>query len=298
MEEWANSYLAYVGPTVAKRTAHHIATSLRHLARFMHGHKLKLADLTEDHIQQFANERIAGGNAPTSIKLYMMDIKPFLAWCRDHGLPIKATGNKYRVPKTKRKLTNVLREQALALYMQAARTLDEPYATCITLLPLTGLRVGEACSLRLDQVRVDGPWAIFRVHKKSLGERDVPLLTVGKPMLVHYLRYVRPQLTDNQWLFPADAGHIKVRSVQRRIARIRDEIGVKHLTPHTLRHTYATLLVEAGITGEELQKILGHESATTTARYYHQDARKIAQKLDRQVSTAWASTPKPEGDDE
>lgn len=297
MRDWADSYLATVERGKGTRTIKTLEVALRHLERFLVARQQKLSATTDQDLQVFANERMDQGNSPDSVRIYLIHLSGFFAWCRANGLAVPATGKIY-LPRKKRRLTKVLREQALAFYMVAARDEPEPYATIIALLPLTGLRIGEMVSLTFDDVQIDGPWVLFRVEGKSKGERQVPLLPAGKPILLRYLREVRPDMRDNKWLFPGTKNrHLSVRSVQRRMAIVRERIGVPNLTPHILRHTYATILAEAGITGLDLQKILGHENATTSARYYSQNHRHIAPKLDA-IPTPWANGQGPEPTDQ
>ena len=104
---------------------------------------------------------------------------------------------------------------------------------------------------------------------KGRKDRVVPLSTVALEALRLYRRY-RP--TPDPWLFPGQrrGRHLSERSVQHVFAKARDRAGItKPATVHTLRHSFATHLHEAGIGLRYIQSLLGHRSSRTTEIYTH-----------------------------
>ena len=138
----------------------------------------------------------------------------------------------------------------------------------LTLIYVCGLRLNEACSLTVNDI--DGQRMQIRVRGKGNKERDVPLPVIMLELLRSYWRIYRP----SHWLFPS--GHrqkdtaISHSSVQKAFkAALRESSVRKNASVHTLRHSYATHLLEDGVDLRFIQMLLGHRSPTTTAIYTH-----------------------------
>lgn len=138
-----------------------------------------------------------------------------------------------------------------------------------------GLRVGEL--IRLQVSDIDSSRMVIHVRQgKGRKDRLVPLSQRLLEELRQYWRQTRPKT----WLFPAPRGdgHLGSAWVQKLCKRlVRQTKLTKAATPHTLRHSYATHLVEAGVDLMTLQKILGHRSLTTTTLYVHLSTRHLRQ---------------------
>ena len=145
-------------------------------------------------------------------------------------------------------------------------TKDE-HRMLLTTLYATGLRVGEVVQLRVSDID-SRRMVILVAHGKGDKQRLVPLST----QLLSALRAWWKTHQNPVWLFPNRQGDgaLDVTTVQKwcqaAAARAKLKAGV---TPHTLRHTFATELLEAGIDLPSIQKILGHSSLSTTAVYLH-----------------------------
>jgi integrase/recombinase XerD len=131
----------------------------------------------------------------------------------------------------------------------------------------TGLRLGEL--LRLKAADLDGQRLLLHVRSgKGNKDRMVPLSPLLLQRLRHYWRLFRPKL----WLFPGPgpAGHLSTNHVARMCQRAVRAAGItKKASLHTLRHSYATHLLEAGVDLPSLQRLLGHNQISTTLRYLH-----------------------------
>jgi integrase/recombinase XerC len=144
----------------------------------------------------------------------------------------------------------------------------------IELLYATGMRVGELCSLRLDDVDLDA--GVIRVVGKGNRERVV---LAGRPAvdaLDEYLQNVRPVLARKQGyrgeaVFLGKRGSpIDPRQVRRVVDReARALVGGEGLSPHALRHTFATHLLAHGADLRSVQELLGHKNVATTQVYTH-----------------------------
>ncbi|MCL2680799.1 MAG: site-specific tyrosine recombinase XerD [Coriobacteriia bacterium] len=151
----------------------------------------------------------------------------------------------------------------------------------IELLYSSGLRVSELCSLRIDQLSFDQ--RVVRVMGKGKKERIVPLGSVACQWLESYLSTGRtPLLTRGlsykggsyQAISDAVFLTVKGRPLYRQAvhAAVRDagqRAGIEGLHPHTLRHTFATHMLDGGADLRALQEMLGHSDLSTTQRYTH-----------------------------
>jgi site-specific recombinase XerD len=170
---------------------------------------------------------------------------------------------KARVPRL---LPVVLDATEVARFVAALRS---PLHRTIALLCYgAGLRIGEAVALRVCDV--DSKRAVIRIHDgKGGSQREVPLC----PRLLQALRaWWRARRPAGPYLFPgrAGAGHVTTRAMAMAMkkARTRARIG-KRVSPHALRHSYATHMIEAGADLRTVQVLLGHASIRSTVHYVH-----------------------------
>jgi site-specific recombinase XerD len=135
------------------------------------------------------------------------------------------------------------------------------------LLYSSGLRVGEVVRLRVADLDVDR--RLVRVRKGKGGKDRYTLLA---RRAIDAVQVYRGAYDTGPWLFPGGRPdrHLGVRSVQRVVERSARAAGIaKRVSPHTLRHSFATHLLEAGTNLRIIQELLGHQSARTTQVYTH-----------------------------
>lgn len=166
---------------------------------------------------------------------------------------------------TKGETRDSLSKFDLDKFLEASNKLKEPARTILLLLPRTGLRIGEITKLKKENVIIKNDECTISVKEaKGNKNRLVPLGKHGISIMKEYLE-LNPK-KDGEYLFESKAGeHIKEQSI-RKYTR---SMGIDDLSPHVLRHTYATMLLRGGMDLKQLQKILGHESIKTTQRYLH-----------------------------
>jgi site-specific recombinase XerD len=131
-----------------------------------------------------------------------------------------------------------------------------------------GLRLNELVDLR----RADLDLAGRRLRiEQGKGQRDrvVFLSETTVQALDRYLAIRPPQPAEAPLFFRADGVPLKYRWVQFRLRQLGDEAGVAHVSPHRLRHTFATRLINLGVPVTTIQHLLGHTNLNTTQRYAH-----------------------------
>lgn len=145
-----------------------------------------------------------------------------------------------------------------------------------------GLRISESLALTVGDIRQDS--GSLRVLGKGKKERQVPLLTVIKRALDDYLRqsphhrqWMSAGSADDKPLFVGARGKkLQPAVFQRTLQTLRRQIGLpESLTPHALRHAFATHLLSRGAELRDIQELLGHASLSTTQRYTHVDATRL-----------------------
>ena len=174
------------------------------------------------------------------------------------------------LPKAKGRPTayrHALTPEALATYHVAVEDGPNPSQTILALLPKTGLRISEICGLQVGDVQNVSGVRAFVFRGKRDKQRVVPLTKSAEATLDTHIQLTGP----TKWLFTGQMGgpltpHA-VRKHTRSIALQNPDL--QDLSPHVLRHTYATLLVARGVDLKTIQSLLGHESIETTSRYLH-----------------------------
>lgn len=174
-------------------------------------------------------------------------------------------------PKIVQKLPRVLTGTEVLALLQAMSSLK--YRTMATLLYGAGLRVSEACRLQVGDI--DSARRVICVRDGKGGkDRNVMLSDSLLSALRAYWAAVRPPLP---YLFPGRDGVSPScpEMAQRVIKCAAQEVGLGHVTPHVLRHCFATHLLEQGVDLRTIQVMLGHARIETTARYLHMSTRHI-----------------------
>jgi integrase/recombinase XerD len=207
-----------------------------------------------------------------AIKHYLISVVGYSEDEVDELLP-KAKGRK-------NKLREALSPSQLAMYHAAVDQIDqEPAHTILSLLPATGMRIGELTTLHLDNIKKKSGRYYLQFHGKRDKERVVPLTQAGSAILSLYLRTQKPE----NWLFKGYSGapitpHA-IRKYTRRIAEDYPEL--KGISPHSLRHTWASMALRKGVDLKTLQVLLGHESIVTTQRYLHPTTEDLIDAMDK-----------------
>jgi site-specific recombinase XerD len=155
--------------------------------------------------------------------------------------------------------------------------------TAVRLMICTGIRVGELCKIRIDDVSPDG--SAFRIQGK--GSRDrVAYISDSRlrAELCELVRIRRKDTNSPETLFLNRRGSVmkpqSIRSKLRQYAEL--EVGLaRRITPHMLRHTAATLLIETGVDIRFVQRMLGHSSIATTEIYTHVSDEALRVTLER-----------------
>jgi len=231
------------------------------LAQYYH----KSPDLiTEDELRRYFLDLTMGQKVSRSTAtIYLCAIKFFFEQTLQRSWP---TLQLVRPPKHK-SLPVVLSREEVYRLLGAIRY--PVYRACLSTIYCCGLRLTEGTLLRVQDI--DSSRMVIRILGKGSEERDVPLPERTLFLLREFWRTHR----SKEWLFPAPASHdhsqpVAAPNVQMAFRRALQLSGIKKAAHvHTLRHSYATHLLEAGVNLRIIQCILGHKSPRTTAVYTH-----------------------------
>jgi len=164
-----------------------------------------------------------------------------------------------------------LSPKMLKLYCAEAEKLRDPMRTLLLLLPLTGLRVSEACSLKLTDVVYRGEYRGLHVREGKGGkDRFIPFDDEAEELINGYLEQFDPQAP---WLFPGASGdHLKRSAVNMACYKLRSRAPkLGKLSPHILRHTFGQRSRDPNYGNvrplEVVQRVMGHSDLRTTLEY-------------------------------
>ncbi|MDT8901281.1 tyrosine recombinase XerC [Anaeroselena agilis] len=180
-----------------------------------------------------------------------------------------------RTPKLEKRLPSFLDpgEMTALLELPDKSSLGRRDAAILELLYATGMRVSELAGLAVRDVDLDSGYAL--VYGKGAKERVVPVGRKAVAAVKLYLDLARPRLVpageDHQTLFVNKrGGPLTDRSVRRVVDKYVEALAItKHVSPHTIRHTFATHLLNNGADLRSVQELLGHVNLSTTQLYTH-----------------------------
>lgn len=254
---------------------------LGQLAVFLSRQRRSLASATYPLLRRFLAQQVTLGYARASIARRVGAIHTFYRWAASRGHVDADPAAMLGRPKVASRLPSVLRPSEAAGLVEAPRSAPEADTAArafalrdravLELMYGSGLRVGEVSSLTLDRVDPDRGRVV--VMGKGSKEREVPLSDYAVEALRAYLRDGRshvvapgsPALFFNRKKKPL--GERDIRALVQRYGG--STLSGRRVTPHTLRHSFATHLLEGGANIRAVQELLGHASVATTQRYTH-----------------------------
>lgn len=235
------------------------------------------ADVTPALVGSYAAERAAETPPPAASSLARMQssIRGFHRFLAREGIEESDASARLRPPKQAQRLPKALTIEQVERLL-AAPSSEEPLGirdrALLELLYATGARVSEAVGLDVDDVEQGD---IVRLRGKGGKERIVPLGSYARTALDAYLSRVRPTLAAKIGATPklflgARGGAMSRQSAWLVIQSAADRAQLSaHVSPHTLRHSFATHLLQGGADVRVVQELLGHASVATTQIYTH-----------------------------
>ncbi|MEK6940814.1 MAG: site-specific tyrosine recombinase/integron integrase [Nanoarchaeota archaeon] len=235
-----------------------IKTYKNHVKQFIKTYKQELEHLGEDDIKSYFAEQIRNKVAPRTIIVKQAALKFF------YREVIKKDIVKLKAPKIPKTFFEVLTKDEIKKII--ASTGSRKTRLITKFLYSTGLRVSELVNLKIKDLDLNEKAGWVRMGKGAK-DRFFPLSDI---IAVELKQYIQHLPLNQDYLFMGRNGKLSVRSVQKFVKNSAKRAGItKQVTPHKLRHSYATHLMDSGIDVVIIQELLGHSNLNTTQIYTH-----------------------------
>ncbi|CAM4048138.1 MULTISPECIES: site-specific tyrosine recombinase XerD [Geobacillus] len=281
MEYELKDFLHYL--TVERNLAHNTIVSyerdLKKYVRYLRQVEQLQAwgEVERLHILHFLKFLSEQGQSARTIARHLASIRSFHQFLLREKIAAQDPTVHIETPQFERTLPKVLSVEEVEALL-AAPQVSTPFGlrdkAMLELLYATGMRVSELVQLNLSDVHLT--MGFVRCYGKGRKERIVPIGRMAIEALAHYLERGRPQLVNlrrraTEALFLNHYGQRLTRQgFWKILKRLAKEAGIeKELTPHTLRHSFATHLLENGADLRAVQELLGHADISTTQMYTH-----------------------------
>lgn len=241
---------------------------------------------THRDFRRFLSSLSGAGYAKTTVNRRLSAVRSFYSWLVREGVIESNPAAVVSSPKLPKPLPHVLSQEDVEKLLKCADAstpagaLD---AALVELLYASGARIGEVASLDVD--RIDFSDKSVRLFGKGSKERIVPLYPAALHALDAYLAHARPVLLANHkggltaeeaadaqraLFINARGARMSERSLRARFEKLLAQAGLAGMaTPHTMRHTFATEVLDGGADLRSVQEMLGHASLSTTQIYTH-----------------------------
>lgn len=272
----------YLEQDVSKHTLTAYATDIKQFSRYLQQQNIPLLQATAEELNQYLAHRLDLGLHARSTSRALSSLRRFYRYWQQQGEvsvnPLEQVLN----PKLGQRLPKSISEAEVDALLNAPEISDIIQfrdKAMLELLYATGLRVTELVSLSMQQIYLNQ--GVVRVMGKGRKERLVPMGEEAQHWLARYLQEARPMLLDGiqDVVFPSNRQQTMTRQTfWHRIKFYAKVAGIQAtLSPHTLRHAFATHLLNHGADLRVVQMLLGHSDLSTTQIYTHVAQARLAQ---------------------
>jgi integrase/recombinase XerD len=263
---------------LSPRTLDAYGRDIDRLIAFLRAHGVPRADgVTAAHLREYVYHLKDAGLQASSIRRNLSAVRTYFAFLIGEGLVAADPTDRLELPRTWRRLPGVLTRPEAEALLDAPDSTERLYWRDKALLEFayaTGVRVSELIGLRSRDLALEEGFAT--VLGKGAKERLVPVGRSAARALLIYLREIRPALDrgagDGRVFLNARGRPLTRMGVWKILRKQVERAGLrKRVTPHTLRHSFATHLLEGGADLAAVQEMLGHADISTTQIYTHVD---------------------------
>lgn len=286
LDTYLKEYIYYLKVTknLSKNTIHSYERDLKAYIQFIKDnyHFRDLNQISKEHIQNFSRSLSRKNNSNSTITRKLSSIRSFHRYLTSENIVDKDISRKIRKPKTKKSLPTVLNiqeiDRMIDLTYQSEDALSLRNQALIELAYGSGLRVSELLNLHISDLHLNK--SLVNILGKGNKERIIPINENAVLALKKYIIEARPLLKAKKAdiLFVNKFGNPLSRvGFFKLIKKLAEEAEIqKVVSPHTLRHSYATHLLENGADLRTVQELLGHEDILTTENYTHVSKKRLA----------------------
>lgn len=240
----------------SERTVKSYIFCLRKFLDFCHKEPRKISKKdVKEYLDRLASKNVSG----STINLHLNALKFMLENILNKRYMIRIKYSK--TPKT---LPSVLSKDEIFRLINSIE--NDKHRLMVKVLYGSGLRVSELTNLKVKDLNFETNFGFVR-HGKGNKDR---MFIIPESLKEELINYVKDKESYDSWLFESYNGHISSRTLQVVIKKAAKKAKInKNVHPHTLRHSYATHLIENGYDVASVQSLLGHNSAETTMIYLH-----------------------------
>lgn len=250
---------------LSKKTIESYSSDINHFLSYFEKNNLK--DLTTEVFLDFFETLQREGKEVSTIIRYMISLRQFTKFLSKEKVIEKDPLFNLTLPKIKRTLPDVLTEEEVVSLLEVPDVNGKKGLRdrlMLELLYATGMRVSELVTMKIYQLNIQVGFAIIK--GKGEKERIVPL---GEEVLYWIRKYLETNKIKD-FLFPGKNGkHITRQYVWKLIKECARKANIKSISPHSLRHSFATHLLLRGADLHSVQLMLGHSDISTTEIYTH-----------------------------
>jgi integrase/recombinase XerD len=280
MNDHINEFSSYLKDEkgLSKNTVSAYLSDLKHYFTYLQKEKKSISNIKHQQLTDFVWQRKLEGLMPRSIYRLIESLKQYYRFLLSEQLIADDPTAYLSTPKIPSSLPGLLSFDEVALLLQAAsgsKEKDVRNRAMIELLYAAGLRVSELVNLKTENV--DLGERFIKVFGKGKKERLVPITRQSVSWIQRYLEVRNKKYSGNPDLFLSKLGK-KISRVEfwRQLKGYSIKSGIrKHISPHTLRHSFASHLLSGGADLRFVQEMLGHSSVVTTQIYTHVDKQRL-----------------------
>lgn len=276
-------FIAYLKheKNASPHTLYNYKGDLLQFGRYLENKKLNLGDIDNIILRGFLAVLYERGEKKSTVGRKLAAIRSFFSFCVRKGWMDDNPAKVVSTPRLDKTVPSFLSEEEMQEFLdlpKSSKPLDKRDKAMLEMLYATGIRVSELVGVCLDDVKFTE--RLIRIRGKGKKERLVPFGRMAEESLRSYLR-VRPLLkkdrTEETALFLNYRGQkLSTRSVERTVDKyIRRSAVRRKISPHSLRHSFASHLLSRGADLRIIQELLGHESLATTQKYTHLDVKHL-----------------------
>ena len=237
----------------------------------------KISSVKTKHIRKYIRLLNERGMAPASISRIISSIRSYHKYLSSEELVKENPALILKIPKIPKKLPSILSEREISLIIESIEKSSDFYhrdKAIIEMLYSCGIRVSELCNLEVSKLFLKDD--LIMVIGKGSKERLLPIGKRAKKYINNYFKYSRDNFikrTSSNFIFVSKNGKQLTRAMINIILnKWTATSGInKSVSPHTLRHSFATHLLEGGADLRFVQALLGHSDISTTQIYTHLD---------------------------
>ena len=278
---WVDRYLEHllVDKGLSEHSVTAYSTDILDFLNFLNDHQAGLETVSDDTVFLYLMHLRSRGLASRSLARHLSALRGFFAFAADEGWLSESPAALIENPKLPRLLPDVLSREEVGRLLAAPNTttpLGYRDRTMLELLYAAGLRVSELVGLTLGDY--DAQAGLLRVFGKGAKERLTPIHALAQEYLSTYLQTIRGAFKPREaFVFLNRSGKGLTRqAIWKHIKRYALVAGVStRISPHSLRHSFATHLLEGGADLRTVQILLGHADISATEIYTHVQAGRL-----------------------